>query len=234
MTFDSKIINNILDKLFPLPEQFGVIVSEYDESEPINFYEIECAVKEIDPNAYINYGMSKLVIVSPKIGEVVIKIPFNGYYLEDEETGELEWCPFEWASGTDASDYCLTEYEKYERLQTYNLDCFVAKTIFYKVRCGIRIFLQELVIPESESLCSPKASKNSKDLAKEWKDKGIFHIDSEWIANCLDKYGKSKVERFLHYCSNLDLDILEDVHRGNFGYRKNGEPCMLDFSNYED
>ena len=234
MTFNSKIINNILDKIFPLPDKFGVVVSEDCENEPINFYEIQSAINEIDSDAHINYGMSKLVIISPKIGEAVIKIPFNGYYLEDEDTGELEWYPFEWARGTDNSDYCLTEYEKYERLQTYDLDCFVAKTILYKEKCGVRIFLQELVTPESESLCSPNASKNSKDLAKEWKEEGKFYIDSEWIANCLDKYGKSKVERFLYYCSNLDLDILEDVHGGNFGYRKNGEPCLIDYSNYED
>ena len=37
MTFNSKIINNILDKIFPLPEQFGVVVTEYCENEPINF-----------------------------------------------------------------------------------------------------------------------------------------------------------------------------------------------------
>ena len=234
MHFNSKIINNILDNLFPLPEQFGVVVSMDEPSEPININDIRNIVYEIDPDAFVYFRMSKLVIFSNNIGDVVIKIPFNGYYLEDNDTGELDWTTFQWAAGTDRSDYCLTEYEKYERLQAYDLECFVAKTIFYKTKCGVRVFLQERVTPESELLNSPNASKNSKDLAEKWKDEGKFCIDSQWIATCLDKYGKSKVERFLYYCSNLDLDILEDVHSGNFGYRPNGEPCLIDYSNYED
>ena len=234
MTFNSKIVDNILDNLFPLPEEFGVIISEDFPSEPINICTIRRVVLEIDPDALVYFGMSKLVIMSPNIGNVVIKIPFNGYYFENNETGELEWNPFEWADGTDKSDYCLTEYEKYERLQAYDLDCFVTKTIFYKIKCGVRIFLQERVIPKTELLTSPITSKNSKDLAKKWQDEGKFYIDSEWIATCLDKYGKSKVERFLYYCSNLDLDILEDVHSGNYGYREDETPCIFDFSNYGD
>ena len=55
-----------------------------------------------------------------------------------------------------------------------------------------------------------------------------------FLANCLDKYGKSKVKRFLHYCANIDPDILEDIHDGNFGYRKDETPCLLDYSNFND
>lgn len=235
MTFNSKIINNILDNIFPIPENFGVLVSCSDGTEPINFNELKTAVFDADPSASIYFGMSKLVIASPNIGNVVIKIPFNGYWMEtDCETGEIEWNPFEWAAGTDKSDYCLTEYEKYERLKTYDLNCFAAKIIYYKTICGVKVFLQEYVEPLAESCKSPNASNNSKNLAKKWKDEGKFYINQDWIANCLDKYGESKVERFLYYCDNLDPDILEDVHSGNFGYRKDGSPCLIDYSNYGD
>ena len=59
-------------------------------------------------------------------------------------------------------------------------------------------------------------------------------MNTEWIAICLDKYGKSKVERFLYYCENIDLDILDDIHNGNYGYRTNGTPCIIDYSGYAD
>ena len=59
-------------------------------------------------------------------------------------------------------------------------------------------------------------------------------MDTNWIANCIDKYGQSKVERFLNYCENIDPDLLEDVHSGNYGYREDGTPAILDFSNFLD
>ena len=43
-------------------------------------------------------GMSKIVIISPNLGNVVIKIPFNGLYGKRYEMGILEWNPFCWAA----------------------------------------------------------------------------------------------------------------------------------------
>lgn len=235
MTFNHKLVDEFLEAIFPLPEEFGVICcNDDDESEPVDFSFFQEAIWDVDPDAIVCFGMSKIVIISPNLGNVVIKIPFNGYYMENDIDGNLEWNPFCWAAGSDPKDYCLTEFEKYNRLKTYGLDCFVAKVIFYKEMCGVRIFLQEQVIPENDSYCTRRPSRKSQDLANKWYDEGKFYIEPEWIANCLDKYGKSKVERFLYYCANIDPDILEDVHSGNFGYRGDETPCILDFSNYSD
>lgn len=234
MIFNHKLVDKFLEALFPLPEGFGIICFYNDESEPIDFSSLQEIIWNVDPSATITFGMSKLVIISPNLGNIVIKIPFNGYYMENEINGDLEWHSFCWATGSDSKDYCLTEFEKYNRLKTYGLDCFVAKVMFYKKICGVRVFLQEQVIPENDSCYIHKPSRKSQDLANKWYDEGKFYIEPEWIANCLDKYGKSKVERFLYYCVNIDPDILEDVHSGNFGYRKNETPCILDYSNYSD
>lgn len=229
MTFNNKIIDEILNSIFPLPEQFGLI----DNNEPIDIDYLEDTIRKVDNSAYIEYGASKMVIISPNFGNVVIKIPFNGHF-EETYYGDLEWYPFEYATGSNISDYCLAEYEKYKKLKTYGLDCFVAKVIYYKTLYGKNIFLQEFVDPLSEIWKSPLPSDNSKDIAEKWKEERKFRIDTEWIANCIDKYGESKVKRFLHYCSNIDLDIFRDIHRGNFGYRKNDTPAILDFSSYEE
>ena len=234
MTFNHKLVNKLLEAILPLPENFGVIYGDNYE-EPINYPSITNAIKKVDPLATIDFGASKMVIMSPMLRDIVIKIPFNGNYSEDEETGELFWNPFNWANGSDGSDYCLTEYEKYGRLKTYGLNCFVAKTYFYKTICGIRIFLQEEIILKNEvTKDSYTPSRRSKNIAYKWYREDKFNIDPDWIANCLDLYGKSKVERFLEYCDNIDQDILEDVHSRNFGYRKNGTPCILDYSSFND
>lgn len=234
MTFNHRLVDEFLEAIFPLPEQFGVIISDDDETtEPIDYSLIQEVVWDVDPDASVYFGMSKLVIVAPSLNGVVIKIPFNGRYYEDCE-GELHWVPFEWATGSDKSDYCLTEYEKYNRLKTYGLNCFVAKTIFYGIRCGVRVFIQEEVTSQNDLYQTRRPSEKSSNLANKWYDEGKFYIEPEWIANCLDKYGESKVERFLYYCSNIDPDILEDMHDGNFGYRPNELPVLLDYSNYND
>lgn len=230
MTFNHELVNQFLEAIFPLPQQFGIFLNEEKSSELTDFSYFEEVIYDIDPNASICFGASKMVIISPNLGNIVIKIPFNGHFNETDD----KWCPFMWATGSDPTDYCLAEYEKYNKLKTYGLDCFVAKVLYYKTICGTRIFLQEKITPEDDLCFSNQPSKKSQDLANRWYDEGKFYINPEWIANCLDKYGTSKVKRFLYYCTNIDLDILEDIHSGNYGYRDNETPCLLDYSNFLD
>lgn len=236
MVFNHNAINQILDAIFPLPEEFGVIVYDDGPTELAYDYEIRKAINAVDDSAHIFYGLSKLVITSNKIGDVVIKIPFNGnfvqYINEDNEEEPLEWEPFFWAPGSDRSDYCLAEFEKFKKLKKYGLDCFVAKTILYKVCCGVRVFIQEKVTPMEDSCENHPSSQKSQDLVRQWRKEKKCFLSFDWVANCIDKYKQSKVERFLSYCENIDSDILEDMHDGNFGYRKNGTPVILDYSNF--
>ena len=233
MTFNYELIDEILAAIFPLPEQFGLVeYNDDDDSEPINYSFLKEAIFEVDPYAKIYFGASKLVITSYKLGGVVIKIPFNGYYTENEITGELDWTYFYNAPSSDETDYCLAEYEKFQKLAIYGLDCFVAKTVFYKTINGFRIFIQEVVTPEEDIYDEYCPSQKSQKIADEWRKQGIFYMNSKWIANCLDIYGESEVKRFLNYCNNIDKDILEDAHSGNFGYRNDDSPAFLDYSNF--
>ena len=234
MVFNHELVNKFLEAIFPLPERFGLLCYNEQESEPIYFQSFQNAIWEVDEDASVDFGISKIVIMSPNLGDVVIKIPFNGYFEETISTKSMNWYPFRWAPGSDSNDYCLAEFQKYNRLKTYGLGCFVAKTFFYKKICGVRVFLQEKIIPYCDLYDDKKPSQKSLDLADKWYNEGKICIEPEWIANCLDKYGKSKVERFLNYCVNIDPDILEDVHYGNFGYRENNTPCILDYSNFVD
>lgn len=226
MFFNHTLINQFIDAINPLPDDFGLI--DYDV--PNNYEEIIDAVAAVDSEADVRFGMSKFVICSPKLEDIVIKIPFNGYYDEDGD-----WYSFSWASGSDKSDYCLTEYEKYRELKKRHLDCFVAKTFFYKTCFNKRIFLQETVTAAADldDLDIQEPSEKSLRIAKSWYRSGELGINPEWIASCIDQYGIIKVENFLNYCNNIDLDILEDCHHSNYGYRrKSNTPAILDYSNF--
>ena len=238
MIFNNELVDNILNAVFPLPEKFGIVLyaNKYEEDELLQ--DIEYNIKQIDPMASIEYGMSKMVIMSPRLKNVVIKIPFNGCFEEEQDLYTAKrkkvWEPFSWAPCSDSSDYCLAEFEKFDRLKTYDLECFVANTIHYKNIFNTNVFIQEEIIPINYSEKTYKPSKNSRDIAEKWHEEEKIYMDTDWIANCIDKYGQSKVERFLNYCNNIDPDILEDMHSGNYGYREDGTPALLDFSNYLD
>ena len=238
MVFNHELVDNILNVIFPLPENFGIILyaNEYEEDEYLE--EIKHNVKKIDPTIFIEYGMSKMVIMSPKLENIVIKIPFNGYFMEEKDLNTEErkkvWEPFYFAPCSNSSDYCLAEFEKFDKLKTYDLECFVANTIYYKNIFNTNVFIQEQITPINYSEKTYKPSKNSRDIAERWHEEEKTYMDTDWIANCIDKYGQSKVEKFLNYCSNMDPDILEDMHCGNYGYREDGTPALLDFSNYLD
>ena len=231
MDFNYQLVDKILNAILPLPENFG-IDELYDEPNDLLLFKNK--LHEVDKEAIIFFGLTKMVISSPQFNGVVIKIPFNGRYgLDDNE--KPYWIPFKWADASDRSDYCLAEWEKYNKLKKYRLNCFVAKTFYYKQIMGVRIFIQEQVTPLDEFYKIPIIpSKNSQKLAKQWWRESKISIDPDWMANCLDLYGQAKVKKFLHYCEDIDPDILEDVHSGNIGYRTNGTPVILDYSNYLD
>ncbi len=231
MDFNYQLVDKILNAILPLPENFG-IDELYDEPNDLLLFKNK--LHEVDKEAIIFFGLTKMVISSPQFNGVVIKIPFNGRYgLDDNE--KPYWIPFKWADASDRSDYCLAEWEKYNKLKKYRLNCFVAKTLYYKQIMGVRIFIQEQVTPLDEFYKIPIIpSKNSQKLANQWWRERKIDINPNWMANCLDLYGQAKVKKFLNYCENIDPDILEDAHSGNIGYRTNGTPVILDYSNYLD
>ena len=237
MIYNHQKIDAILDAITPLPEEFGVIVNDYNGSEPVDFFDFQYHILKVDPEADIRFGMSKFIII-PSDSNVVIKIPFNGIFEErEDEDGnyeeELSWIPFYFGGGENSDDYCSTEYEKFLNLKKENLNCFVADTIFYKTISNFKVFLAEFVTPLEDETNSPEPSKNSVKIA-DTLNKTIRRINTTWLANCIDCYGEEKVQQFLTFCKS-DPDILADMHYGNFGYRKSDNtPCILDYSNFQD
>lgn len=241
MNINFENINKVLDAIFPLPPEFGVEDSCNGSSEEPALAEIEHKIFKADPQAFIRHGISKLVLISPNFGNVVIKISFKGtrcerYFLSDSENEETyyeyytEFTEFSGASERDSSDYCLLEYEIYNTLKHYSFNCFAVKTIFYKIIEGTRIFLQEMACPEEDCDESFDISEKSEKTALRWRHECFTFMDTNWIAACIDKYGERKTKKFLEFAEKNNL--LYDMHDGNYGYRKGGYPVLIDFSDY--
>lgn len=240
MVFNHNIVDAILDSIFPLPKNFGICLSS-EEGEDydgiVGYFDILNSIKDIDPFAYLDWGVSKLVIISPEAGDIVIKIPFHGRTESIDVMGYEEdvFCKFEAASGSDPSDYCLAEYEKYENLKAESLECFLAHTELYQYRDNYAVLVQEKVVPKAYDEGKRLSSLQSEKIAKEWLNSATKpYFPLAWMANCIDKYGVEKAEAFLKYCDTVDPYILEDVHSGNYGYRPDGSPVLLDFSGYSE
>lgn len=239
MKINYSLVDEILEAIFPLPAQFGI---DTDTEELYWLDDMKEIVEDIDSDSEFYFGMSKMVIV-PSEEDFVIKIPFNGYYYggwDDNDEYENMWHDFSNAPGSKSSDYCFSEFEKYLALKRKGLGFFVAKTIFYKTISNINIYLQEKVIPFSDyvfSNPSHEITKQSERIAQGMlmsEQLSTSRIHPTWLATCIDKYGLNKVNKFLNYCAAVDNDLLADLHRSNYGYRKNNMPALLDFSNFCD
>ena len=236
MNINTALIDKFLEAVFPLPEHFGMIDTPEGDFLPVDYEEFYNAVSSVDSEAIVNFGMTKIVIYSPSLNGVVIKIPFNGVFDIYDEEEDFRY--FENAGASDTSDYCLAEYEKYKALYLQGLECFLARTMFYTKKDNVRVFLQEEIREYSSFDLKRKkihASIESKELAKtiiHRSRKCPFH--REWLEDCIEVYGFEKVQDFMCYCENVDNEITQDMHSGNYGYRPNGLPAILDFSGYYD
>lgn len=182
-------------------------------------------------------GLSKLVITSPTFGDAVIKLPIYSLYDDCYDSDTVYDVPYSKAAAADPSDYCMAELEKYNTVKKIGLEFFLAETVLYKTINDTPVYLQEYIEVDSEVYAEHEPSKGSLSKAKELNSyhSGILPDSAmEWIGCCIDFYGEDAVDDFLDYCDTKDKDILDDFHYNNYGYRLNGEPCILDYSNYNE
>ena len=144
----------------------------------------------------------------------------------------LSFYEFENACDEDCSDYCLDELQKYEKVANKDFSAFFAKTFWYCNKNGRNIYIQEKANPYSSSRSTIIPSKKSAEKA----NKLSADFPKDWLAVAIECYGENIVESFLNYADidEDDIEIYCDMHYGNFGYRPNGTPCLIDFSGWRD
>lgn len=179
-----------------------------DELESICGNQVDC-----------DNGCSKFVIFLND--EEVIKIPFNGMYMYDEDDDEYYFREFE------ISDYCKKEAEVYRAAVQEGLAFFFAKTALAGfAQGGYPIYISDRVCPFNDD-----PSRRNSFSDESYKKAKEYHcsFSPSWLACALEYYGEEDVERLIAFVKKENVG---DFHLGNVGFTKDGAPIIFDYSGY--
>ena len=212
-----------------LPGEFGVDADD-------DFY-VEDIEEQIDGvingHFVVTNGITKMVIIPDEL-PFVIKIPFNGrhiYDYYDEDECEVEFIYFTMAeSEVSDEDYCARELELTTRIKEEGFGEFVPDMMYIGRCCGHNVYIQERVKPMSE--CAKALHPTEDSLNKSKKISAPF-IDV-WAALAIDAYGEDEYYAFLDWARSYEPEVLSDMHNGNYGVDKNGNPIILDICGFRD
>lgn len=241
-------IAKIVSKLEVAPH-FGGYLDEEDYDNALN--DCFCAVYASNSDAEVYHGVTKMVIV-PKDNNKVIKIPFLGYWYYqcgdwDEKNqcyteGNSEWEPFTCCDpeGGNPDNYCEHETTLYNIAVENGFGQFFLDTKFYgfipvyNSNLQHPIYIQEKAIEYEDYIYKNKEKKepsdDSRKLARTLFSREI--CPETWIAIAIDKYGKELVEKFFKFLDEYDMS--GDLHSGNVGFTKDGNPVLLDWAGWRE
>ena len=226
----TKVFNEIVKKV---PEKFGW--DEYDTEEE-NTAVISEALRDAKVAGGAYRGATKAVAVVSGCSSV-LKVPYSGKWDYDKSVDCDYFTRFEGADNSKDHnwDYCLTEYEVYEAAKENGLDIFFPKTeIMGECESGT-IIKQERVLDFYE-YC-PISEHETEHETIEFVNSNIKYCDfanSQWVAAAIERYGKAMVDKLIDFLENNFPIVVKDLHNGNIGFRKNGEPIILDFSGWNE
>lgn len=180
----------------------------------------------------IRTGVSKVVII-PHDSSYVLKIPYRG-----ARDGE-DYYDFHYAGNKIRDwDYCETEAEIYDAFKAEGLECFLAKTVRYgEDATGYPLYIQEKCITSYDYEDSDSNYTYDDTERKAFRSMfacGIAVANNTWNMKAIMCYGVEKYIRFMQFCMDRFPDVLNDLHSGNYGYRTDGSPVLIDFSSWND
>lgn len=222
----TKVFNEIVKKV---PEKFGW--DEYNTDKE-NTAIISEALKDANVAGGTYCGATKAVAVISGCSSI-LKVPYSGKWDYDESVDCDYFTRFRGADNSEDHgwDYCLTEYEVYEAAKENGLDIFFPKTeIMGECKSGT-IIKQEKVLDFYE-YCPVSEDETIKFVNSDIKY--YCFADSLWVAAAIERYGKAMVDKLIDFLENNFPIVIEDLHNGNIGFRKNGEPIILDFSGWNE
>lgn len=179
-------IFEVLEKY--LPADFGIVFGEgQDDRYIVGVDEIKDKIWEIDHTVKFYSGVSKMAIITESLGDVAIKVPFNGCYKysdayrdflygneydyadddeedwDDDEEGwdfkkKYSFKKFSGGEGRYNDDYCAKEYVVYKELKELGYEKFVAETELLGDIGGRYILAQEFVT--SMDICCDKITNS--------------------------------------------------------------------------
>lgn len=228
----AKILNMYCDNIEPLyidtcsDEIQGNLVDLFDT--------LDCKIKE---NYSVANGATKCAIVFNNL-DCVLKLPFHGTISFDENVDDEPY--FEYFEGVDGDnnwDYCLAERDRFNLAQNCNVDLLFAQTRLIK-RGTTPIYIQELCVPvlwdcDTNKLVSQENRIISFKYQTQLKNMDLECLQDDWLAHAISVYGQEYMDNFIYNFLSDHPKILDDMHRGNYGYRAtDGTPVIFDYSGY--
>ena len=210
-----------------IPEEFGVD----DYNEPTD--SIDIVFDQVPATVITKWGVTQFVIIDPDTdNKKVAKIPFNGYFVTEEEyEGDPDAV---YVFQKYRTNYCDLSYELYSEAEEKGLNDILAEFDYLGITSnGIPIYLQEKVTDMDESdfhyTITPESRKKYNELGS--KNLSWYHFPTEWMIAAIDYYGVSFMADFIMFC---EVHNLNDFHEGNVGWREDGSPCVLDWAGYNE
>lgn len=177
-------------------------------------------------------GASKLVII-PADKDFVIKIPCKYEYDGDEDTykGACKFGPdgevldFGW-------NYCGLEEAIYQAAVKAGIEKLFAETIYIGVYDGYPIYIQEKCkIFNDIRNTEDYPEKSKKKSLKLCRDNNWYCFNEYWLSDVLDYYNTDN--EFMKLNKFIESYNISDLHFGNVGYRYDGSPVLIDYSDFK-
>jgi hypothetical protein len=179
-----------------------------------------------------HFGISKVCII-PMGADYVIKIPFEGQEMLDNESpyGETYYEDFYCANTTAHSswDYCFTEVSYYNEAKKEHINKCFCKTRLLGLINYHPIYIQERAITfrEKNGDLDYKSEKSIK-MKKYCEEHRFRCFDPEWLADVFEYYGAKTFNKLMNFIDEYDI---MDLHTDNIGYIGT-RPVLLDFSDF--
>jgi len=201
-----------------IPENFGA-----DDDSNVT-PAMEEVYEQLDSSVRTAYGASKFVIFLNE--KEVVKIPFNGsYYYENSNDDDDESEPIFDSFCTE--DYCAVEAEVYTHAVVAGVEKFFTKTEYVGVSAsGTPIYVAERC--ERTYSYRTDGSSCSKDSLTKAKNMNSS-LPSGFLGLCIDYAGE---EAAIALNKFIEEEGIGDLHDGNLGFRANGFPVIIDYSDF--
>lgn len=211
-----------------IPEGFGPDEEDYDYIIPDDF---QTVIDQLPKNVYTKWGISQFVIIKDD-WDMVAKIGFNGWHVWEDYSENTHFQPYN-------INYAQKSFHLYQEAQKRGIDPIFAEMVILGNAGDSTVYLQEKVKCDFASSwetgdCKRKFSDDSHDyvVMRRRVGRGAWRMfESDWLAQAIDYYGKELVENLMFF---LEEYRIYDFHEGNYGYREDGTPVLIDWADFSE
>lgn len=196
---------------------YQVLLSCFDSDNP--------TIVETEEYDEIKMGASKMVIV-PFNKDYVIKIPFTHIYTYDSDEEEYYF------EGEVKVDICALEDEIYAGASKELQSILMPNIYIGKFNNRVPIYIQKKIDTlgcerDGAAILYNNTNMASRRIVRYISAHFYCSITSDSLAPMLHTLGITKMKKLLN-----ELGDLSDLHRGNWGFLKDGSLAIIDYGGF--